>query len=284
MKTRGTGLTGLLILLSACSSPPPEASEPDRVLAASLDTNEDNPFGFPALRSYAIHVQVRKRIGYTTAVEETWKIPAWVSYRLLKEYFDPGAPDFPRLSRFITDTSLPQALQVTHDHYTGTGYDRGHMAPHASMQGRTQECVRESYFLSNISPQTPALNRTIWKNLEEKERDWTRKFGTVWIITGPIFEHGQVTERMSPSNSALSDQVAIPSRFFKILIRRESETLHAIAFVMPNRKEAFVDDRDFAPWQVRIDDVESAAGLDFLGNLPDDVENSIESSMESIWN
>jgi len=277
-------VTYFLCLVSGCSSPPLGAAARPRPETASAETNEDNPFGMPFGTPGSIHVHIRKRIGYTTAVEEDWKIPVWVSYRLVADYFKPGAPDFARLARFITDTSLPESLQTTHDHYTGTGFDRGHMAPHASMQGRTQECVRESYFLSNIAPQTPALNRTIWKNLEDKERAWAREFGTVWVITGAIFDGMQATRRLTPTNHSLAGQVAIPDSFFKILYRREGDRIHALAFIMPNRTDRFENDRDFSPWQARIDDVESMTALDFLENLPDDVEDALEAAKEPIWN
>jgi endonuclease G len=279
-------LVGLLVLLPGCSSTPPAAAPPSRPPTADTAAlaGEHNPFGAPKTKSTSLHLQVRERIGYVTAVEDDWKIPAWVSYRLMADYFKPGAPDFPRLARFITDASLPESLQITHDHYTGTGFDRGHMAPHASMQGRTQECVRESYFLSNIAPQTPALNRTIWKNLEDKERAWAREFGTVWVITGAVFSGMEATRRLTPTNHSLAGQVAIPESFFKILVRREGDRVHALAFVMPNRTDRFENDRDFAPWQVKIDDVEAMTALDFLENLPDDVEDALEATKEPIWN
>lgn len=250
----------------------------------TFKTLDPNPFGEPVPKGIQLHLIVRKRIGYVTALEEEWKIPAWVAYGILRQYFDEGAPTYPRLSRFLADTSLPEACRVTHDHYTGSPFDRGHMAPHASMQGRNQACVQESYLMSNIAPQTKKLNETIWKNLEDKERQWARKYGELWVVTGPVFQGGVPTEWLVPKDPKLTEKIAVATHFFKIFLRREGNRYHALAFVIPNQMEGFADPLNFASWQESVDQVEDSTHLDFFSSLDDAVEDEMEKAREPIWN
>jgi len=52
------------------------------------------------------------------------------------------------------------------------------MAPAGDMK-RSLKVMLESFYLSNMCPQTPGLNRGQWKTLEEKIRDFTRAEGKV---------------------------------------------------------------------------------------------------------
>ena len=37
------------------------------------------------------------------------------------------------------------------------------------------------FYMSNICPQNPNLNRGDWNDLEEKSRQWAKKYGAVYI-------------------------------------------------------------------------------------------------------
>jgi endonuclease G len=66
---------------------------------------------------------------YALAYSRDRGIPSWVSWHLQASDLGPA----PRYGGpFITDTSLPAGwYRVTHNDYTGSGYDRGHMTPSA---------------------------------------------------------------------------------------------------------------------------------------------------------
>ena len=44
--------------------------------------------------------------------------------------------------------------------------------------------------MSNISPQLPAFNRGIWKKLEKQVREWAKKEGGLYVVTGPVLQKG----------------------------------------------------------------------------------------------
>ena len=92
--------------------------------------------------------------------------------------------------------------------YKATGYDRGHMASAQSL-GRSRKVMDESFYLSNMCPQLPALNRGKWKELEEYMRSMIFTSQEGWIITGPIFK----------DDIGKMNRVTIPSHFYKIFPR-----------------------------------------------------------------
>jgi DNA/RNA endonuclease G (NUC1) len=57
-----------------------------------------------------------------------------------------------------------------HSDYTRSGYDRGHMAPNGDFND-TYENALMTFFIANIWPQTPAVNRIEWLKAENKTRE-----------------------------------------------------------------------------------------------------------------
>ena len=78
-----------------------------------------------------------------------------------------------RTNKFLPDPDVRGAKAYTGD-YTKSGYDRGHMAPAADMKW-SKQAMEESFYMSNICPQNPNLNRGDWNDLEEKSRQWAKK-------------------------------------------------------------------------------------------------------------
>ncbi|KAL3808357.1 hypothetical protein ACHAXA_003845 [Cyclostephanos tholiformis] len=131
--------------------------------------------------------------------------------------------------RFREDKSLSPYHRSRNSHYRGSGYDRGHLAPAAdfpaSMVGydddddddddddvggggksdtidvRIRNRMDDTFALTNISPQVPKFNRSIWLRQEfvrgeagmmrgrganTYDRD-RRRGETTWVITGPLW-------------------------------------------------------------------------------------------------
>ncbi len=83
---------------------------------------------------------------------------------------DISVPKWERPFRFEID--IRTDAKVNHDDYTGTGYDRGHMAPNAALLAQYGQIAQlETYLMSNICPQTGSLNRGIWAKLETQARN-----------------------------------------------------------------------------------------------------------------
>jgi DNA/RNA endonuclease G (NUC1) len=68
-----------------------------------------------------------------------------------------------------------------HRDYAYSGYDRGHMAPNADFND-TYENALMTFFIANIWPQTPDVNRIEWLRTENE----TRKLASLYLIVRVI--------------------------------------------------------------------------------------------------
>jgi endonuclease G len=221
-------------------------------------------------------VYERVRQGYVLAQDSSLKIPLWVQYEIAPEELD-GPEE--RTENFQPDTTIPYGYRSELSDYSGSGFDRGHMAPAGDMK-RNRQAMAESFLLSNISPQVEiGFNRHIWKNLESAVRGWVRQRGPLVIITGPVFavNNNRVTYQVIGAN-----HVAVPTHFFKIVVdAKDIENVEALAFMLPNET---LSERTFDEFLAPIDDIERATGLDFLSSLPEAVQRKIESKKsEAVW-
>ena len=157
--------------------------------------------------------------------------------------------------------------------YTRTGYDRGHLAPAGDMKW-SMKAMRESFYLSNICPQKPGLNRGIWKDLEEQIRLWAKENDRVWIATGPIITSGM--RRMG------KDRIGVPDAFYKVVCMEVDGRMEGIGFLFENRD--YANGQSPKTVALPIDKVEEAARVDFFPALPDKEEARMEADIRwSCW-
>jgi DNA/RNA endonuclease G (NUC1) len=69
----------------------------------------------------------------------------------------------------------------SHSDYTNSGYDRGHMAPNNDFND-TGENALLTFFIGNIWPQTPAVNRVEWLAAENQTRKLAIEYQTIKVI------------------------------------------------------------------------------------------------------
>ena len=209
-------------------------------------------------------VIVNKQGRYVLMYDTLYRQASWVAYLLTSSDIDTKKVE--RTNNFIPDPAVvsrgfPTAYT---SHYTGSGYDRGHLCPSADRAGSKDE-NKATFYLSNISPQTPALNRGIWKRLEEQVRDWALKYDSVYVATGGVLSEGLNT---------ISGGVGVPEYFYKALLTRRNGRFYSIGFIIPNAKHFSTDMTYYA---VSIDSLQRFTSIDFFHNLPDDIEMAVES-------
>lgn len=187
-------------------------------------------------------------------------IPNWVAWELTATEV---SGTFPRDDNFRGDDNVIGSAEKWD--YSYSGYDRGHMAPAGDMKW-SAKAMDESFYMTNMCPQAKSLNTGAWKRLEEKCRQWAEIDSAIIVICGPI-----VTD---PINEYIGDsKVAVPQRFFKVILSPYIENPRGIGFIMPNAKVP----GGMQAAAVSIDEVERVTGYDFFSSLPDEVENDVES-------
>lgn len=206
--------------------------------------------------------QVIEHLGYTVSYNSRHKNPNWVAYELTAEELQGKEP---RNGSFIPDP-LASGDQASTKDYTRSGWDRGHLAPAADMAW-SKEAMRESFYLSNISPQAPGLNRGKWKSLEDFTRDNARRYGKLLVVTGPVFKDSDGMGCIG------KNKVTVPDAFYKVLLMNDNG-LSGIGFYFDN-----TDSKNrLQSHAISIDSVESITGIDFFYKLPDNIEEQVERS------
>ena len=211
---------------------------------------------------------------------DDWKIPYWVAYYVSSSNLQGNTG---RTDDFRPDPQLATGLRSELEDYRHSGYDRGHNAP-AAVFKRNREAMSTTFLLSNMSPQTPKLNRYIWKNLEEQVRDLVMEEGEAWVITGNVFFNADSQficprEFIGPGDEK---NVAVPTHCFKVILSNdESGNFSMYAFLLPNQRETIPGTPD--DYLVSVDRLEEITGYDFFPELADDIEDNLESVVPSTW-
>lgn len=207
-----------------------------------------------------------RHTGYTVSYNNAYKTPHWVAWELTRQETK-GSEE--RKNKFMPDPELPEP-RAEHFDYTNSGYDRGHMAPAADMKW-SEQAMEESFYMSNICPQNRKLNRDDWGDLEEACRGWARKYGTVYIACGPIYD------RKNPERIG-QHRIAVPDRFFKVVLIYNRKNPIAMGFLFENKAHH----QTLEKYMVSVDQVEAETGYDFFSRLPDDVEQRIEATVPAL--
>ena len=220
-------------------------------------------------RPSSFSITVLTNTGYVVGYCEQQKDPVWVCYRLVR-VDSLQAP--PRPHAFEVDART-RARVSQHD-YTGSGYDRGHMAPnYAIALCFGSHAQMETFLMSNIIPQRPNLNRRVWEHLEEAEiKDYAQRYKQLWVVDGPVFKGA--THR-------LSSGVQVPDACYRIMIEEEHGRPNVLAFIVPENVQGTELPAEFL---TSVAEVEKETGLDFFSELPRDLQNSLEAKVASgMW-
>ncbi|HDM8138913.1 TPA: DNA/RNA non-specific endonuclease [Vibrio harveyi] len=206
------------------------------------------------------------RDGYAVGYNYDTKNADWVAYHITAESVNITNK---RSNSFKEDTEMPDYARSTLADYKGSGYDRGHLAPSATMDF-TRESMKQSFLMSNMSPQLPGFNRVGWRVLEEHVRDLANEYNELYVVTGPIYQGNEET---------IGNGVVIPSAFYKVILDPSFD--EAIAFIVPHRD---VSSSELANFITTVDEVERQTGLDFFAQTPDSIEDNMESvKWEEMW-
>jgi len=199
---------------------------------------------------------------YSLSYNEPFEQAEWVAYPLEKKHL---TYDDRKRPYFIEDPKV-KTKSADWRNYKGSGYDRGHLCP-AGDRRFSEYAYNETFYTSNISPQNREFNAGVWNQLEIKTRQWVKKNGTHFIITGGVLESGL--------DEIGEEDVDVPRYYYKIIAKGSSDDIKAIAFLMENKPSS----KPIEKFVVTIDNIEKRTGIDFFSELPDEVEDKLESKI-----
>lgn len=209
---------------------------------------------------------------YSLSYSEEDEQAEWVAYELTREEVN---GKLERKEGFDEDPAITTKSASPSD-YQNSGYDRGHLAPAADMKF-DETAMEECFYMSNVSPQVKEFNNGVWNDLEMQTRAWTRKYGTIYVVTSPVLPKDSKNARKMYASERGKDyktNVTVPSHFYKILFdftKKGKEKM--LAFVIPNQDTHM----PFTTFVTSVDEVEKVTGIDFFTNLDEEVERRCES-------
>lgn len=210
--------------------------------------------------------EVLRYLEFSLAHSGEHKQAYWVAYTL-----DSAELEMPmkRINPFKSDPYVT-GNKATLSDYSKSGYDRGHLS-RAMYNKRSERAYRESFYLSNISPQIgKGFNQTggLWYKAEDLEVEFAKKHQVIYSISGPIFT--EVLEAIG------NNSVSVPGHFYKVILYTDTNGYwQCIGFLFPNK-----EDRSTSPYDhiVPVRTLENLSQINFNCSLPDSVQNRIESS------
>ena len=196
--------------------------------------------------------------------------PVWCAYHVKRAATHENA----KRPGFTKDKSLANSPAPAD--YTKSGYDRGHMVPNYAIVTRYGEAAQKMTFLmSNVTPQSPALNRGVWREVEHRIADlWTARYGEIWVVVGCISPDAN-RETLSGTG------IDVPTDYYQIVIAQEGMDVRALAV-------CFRQDVGWDAWPTRylttIRELEERTGLNFNPELPDFFARQLEGDLPTrLW-
>jgi endonuclease G, mitochondrial len=197
----------------------------------------------------------------------------WVSWKTTR---DDVGDSIPRPD-FRPDPRLPRWYKrIGYYDYSGSGYDRGHMVPSADRFANPR-LNEETFMMSNIVPQTGALNQYPWNDFEMYVRSLVRKRQDVYQIAGCYGEARR-----------LKNKITVPTNCWKIaaILPRggKPEQIDArtriLTVDMPNIEG--IEKDDWRKYQTTIREIEQKTGLDIFLDRPPQFQDAIETRKEAV--
>ena len=280
-------LTGRLLLI-ACSD-----DERDSGIPAERNVNRNDISQEPALQRLEfpkvkggdsrviIHTNNDQfGINYSVEWDCTKRSQRWSCYQMYASNRKQNT------SRYYSDTNqypmdpdLPAQYYFDYDPFRGSGYDHGHICPSADRL-YSRDANIQTFYLTNMQPQRHIFNAGIWEKMEEKLRSWistgSKAEDTLYVCKGGTIDAvSGVTD--NPIRETLQNGLIVPRYFFMALLRKQKTGYKALAFWVEHTDDDHSND-PLGNYVISVRELERRTGIDFFCNLPDDIENDVETT------
>lgn len=225
-------------------------------------------------------------INYCVEWDADKKSQRWSCYQMYQGWqgnagrYDPNTNpgNHPNERQYPYDPNLPASERWEEDYFYGSRLDHGHICPSADRQ-YSKEANYQTFYMTNMQPQYNRFNAKLWAEMEKRVRNWTPSSpkDTLFVCKGGTID--------SEENILMRIQgrLIVPKYFYMAMLLKVNGYYRAIAFWAENENRDRGNEslRQFA---ISIDELERRTGIDFFCNLPDDIENRVESSYNtSVW-
>lgn len=195
-----------------------------------------------------------------------------------------GNPQYPM------DEDMPEEYYWTQDYFWGSGFDHGHVVPSADRL-YSNSANYQTFYLTNMQPMSNNFNCGVWGNMENLLRAWAKfqsggnKFAdTLYVVKGGTIDaEAQILKR-------ISGKLIVPKYYYMAVLCKNNKTgaennygYKAMAFWVEHKDGQ--PSGDLSRYAISIAELEQKTGIDFFCNLPDNIENAVESTYSrNVWN
>jgi endonuclease G, mitochondrial len=220
---------------------------------------------------------------YALSYSKNKGIPNWVAWELNSSWLG----NTKRADKFSPDEELPPGWErIKPSDYTGSGFDRGHLANSAD-RSRSVEDNNATFLMTNIIPQSPDNNREVWRELEEYCRQLVRSGKELFIIAGG-YGQGGIGEKGLKATVG-HGKVVVPAVTWKVILVLDKpnsgvagvdKSTRTIAVIMPN-KQGIKSDL-WQQYRTSVKAVEKLTGYKFFTSVPEDIREVIDSRIDAL--
>lgn len=221
--------------------------------------------GSKKVRNFSLFFDTHERIAY------------WVAYPHCKMYLGSQG----RSDDFQPDPKIDAADQMSSSlPESGYAYNRGHQIPSGDRTASYEMNVQTFYY-SNMTPQLGSFNQKIWVDMETKVRNWLNSCDTLYVVTGAVLKTVGGNEKVKYASDKSGRQIAVPNYYFKVLLQLRlnngNPAYQAIGFWFDHKANSGTVTTSYAR---TIDYIEEKTGFDFFSNLPESIQEQVESRFE----
>ena len=192
-----------------------------------------------------------------------------------------GRKDYKIKPQYPRDPKLSTAWAIPSDLSFGRGYDHGHLVASADRLF-SREANDQTFYMGNMSPQLASFNQKYWTGLETLVQDLGRNpsfADTLYVVKGGA---------LSPLSSygyAANGKMPIPHHYFMALLKVKNGVYSSIGFWMEHKNYGKIGKaNEMGKHAVSVSALEKLTGINFFHNLPDNVEQRVESNLTlSVW-
>lgn len=207
-----------------------------------------------------------------------------------------------RNEEWAADPLVPEGTCPTEADHKSDGFDKGHLCA-SNDRKFSAEANEQTYYYSNMSPMMSSFNGGFWASFEILVQNWGRSdtYDKVYVTKGGTLDQLLINYTgvkagndgvipKTDENGFTIHGLACPKYYFMAVLTEHEGEYHAIGFWMEHRDDYGYEYDEFAPsdvmkkYAVSIDELEKNTGLDFFCNLPDTMEDEVESAWsEADW-
>ena len=186
--------------------------------------------------------------------------------------YDPLVPEYEQQATYN---------ELSKSFYPGTEsyYQKGHIC---ASQDRIYdpEANRQTFYMTNIMPQVGRFNEKLWQKLESEVRKWgngnqkpnVNPNDTLFICKGGTIDNPEYVLGTTIGNHI------VPKYFFMALLKKTPGKYAAVAFLLIHADEDRQKE-ELKNYAIKVNRLEEITGIDFFCNLPDDIEDEVESKL-----